>query len=146
MEKKLAVEELVKALRCCVVAMNCTDCPLQGTNCGVIEVARKSADALESLTAERDWYKEQLAAALAENTKLAERVPHWISVKDRLPEESQYRDKATGELIPILVCVKGTEYPFRAMYDGKTWGDGWCAVSVLYWMPLPKPPKEETNA
>ena len=53
----------------------------------------------------------------------------------------EYRDEY-GELIPFLVCENGTEYPFRAMYDGKLWGDGIDVVPVKWWMPLPEPPKE----
>ena len=66
-------------------------------------------------------------------------VQEWISV-DEPPKE--YRDEY-GELIPFLVCVEGTDYPFRAMYDGKTWGDGIFAIPVKWWMHLPAPPKEK---
>ena len=55
---------------------------------------------------------------------------------------TEYRDEY-GELIPFLVCLDGTEYPFRAMYDGKVWGDGLGAIPVTHWMPLPEPPKGE---
>ena len=63
----------------------------------------------------------------------------WISASEP-PEE--YRDEC-GELIPFLVCVDETEYPFRAMYDGKKWGDGLFEITVKWWMPLPEPPKED---
>lgn len=66
-------------------------------------------------------------------------VQEWISVAEP-PKE--YRDEY-GELIPFLVCEEGTDYPFRAMYDGKTWGDGIFAVHVKWWMHLPVPPKEK---
>ena len=66
-------------------------------------------------------------------------VQEWISVSEP-PKE--YRDEY-GELIPFLVCEEGTDYPFRAMYDGKTWGDGIFAVPVKWWMHLPAPPKEK---
>ena len=66
-------------------------------------------------------------------------VQEWISVSEP-PKE--YRDEY-GELIPFLVCVECTDYPFRAMYDGKTWGDGIFAIHVKWWMPLPQPPKGE---
>lgn len=61
----------------------------------------------------------------------------WIPVSEP-PEE--YRDEY-GELIPFLVCVDETEYPFRAMYDGKKWGDGLFEIPVKWYMPLPEPPK-----
>ena len=66
-------------------------------------------------------------------------VQEWISAEEP-PEE--YRDEY-GELIPFLVCAEGTDYPFRALYDGKTWGDGIFAIHVKWWMPLPPPPKGE---
>ena len=68
-------------------------------------------------------------------------VQEWIPAEEP-PEE--YRDEY-GELIPFLVCEEGTDYPFRAMYDGKTWGDGIFAIPVKWWMHLPAPPKEEED-
>lgn len=66
-------------------------------------------------------------------------TPQWIPVTERLPKI--YRDKYE-ELIPFLVCVKGTDYPFRAVFDGKNWGDGWYRIDdVIAWMPLPEPYK-----
>ena len=65
----------------------------------------------------------------------------WISVEERLPSEEEYRDEY-GELIPILVCEKDTQYPYRAMYDGTEWGDGLMKIrGITHWMPLPEPPK-----
>ena len=66
-------------------------------------------------------------------------VQEWISVAEP-PKE--YRDEY-GELIPFLVCEEDTDYPFRAMYDGKTWGDGIFAIPVKWWMHLPATPKEK---
>ena len=66
-------------------------------------------------------------------------VQEWISV-DEPPKE--YRDEY-GELIPFLVCEEGTDYPFRAMYDGKTCGDGIFSVPVKWLMHIPAPPKEK---
>lgn len=69
----------------------------------------------------------------------ADALGGWISVEN--PPET-YRDEY-GELIPFLVCCKNTVYPFRAMYDGKNWGDGIGVLKVTHWMPLPTPPKGE---
>ena len=66
-------------------------------------------------------------------------VQEWISAAEP-PEE--YRDEY-GELIPFLVCEEGTDYPFRALYDGKTWGDGIFEINVKWWMPITQPPKGE---
>ena len=66
-------------------------------------------------------------------------VQEWITASE---PPKKYRDEY-GELIPFLVCEEGTDYPFRAMYDGKTWGDGIFAIPVKWWMHLPAPPKEK---
>ena len=66
-------------------------------------------------------------------------VQEWIPASE---PPKKYRDEY-GELIPVLVCEEDTDYPFRAMDDGKTWGDGIFAVPVKWWMHLPSPPKEK---
>ena len=68
-----------------------------------------------------------------------------VTVQEWIPAEEppkEYRDEY-GELVPFLVCEEGTDYPFRALYDGKTWGDGIFAIHVKWLMPLPQPPKGE---
>ena len=72
-------------------------------------------------------------------------ITHGVTVQEWIPVEEppeEYRDEY-GELIPFLVCEEGTDYPFRALYDGKTWGDGIFEINVKWWMPLPQPPKGE---
>lgn len=66
-------------------------------------------------------------------------IQRWIPVSERLPDV--YIDE-WGDFIPFLVCEKGTEYPFRALFDGKSWGDGLCVLEPTHWMPLPQAPKE----
>ena len=94
-------------------------------------------------------YKRVCSETKCENLKYAEALYNadyrkqsgWISVDERLPTEEEYRDEY-GELIPILVTEKDTTYPYRALYDGKTWGDGLTAIpTITHWMPLPEPPK-----
>ena len=72
-------------------------------------------------------------------------VAHGVTVQEWIPASEppkEYRDEY-GELIPFLVCEEDTDYPFRAMYDGKTWGDGIFEINVKWWLPLPQPPKGE---
>lgn len=187
MSEKLTVEELVKALRLCTKKTEngetCItgqkDCPFGVAVLDCIERMNLAAGSLlESLAAERDGLKEQLAAALAENTKLAEQVPHWISVKDRLPKPEE-------EVIVSCVALCGYKQITTALYEDGTvnadesdwnWTDvdfdydkksgiyyipkGWWEYkhynpddvynnqiddAVTHWMPLPEPPKEESN-
>lgn len=83
---------------------------------------------------EEDW--QSLAEAVYNAGYRKQSEGEWISVENP-PDE--YRDEY-GELIPFLACCKGTVYPFRAVYDGKNWGDGIGVLEVTHWMPLPEPP------
>ena len=70
-------------------------------------------------------------------------IANGVTVQEWVPASEppkKYRDEY-GELIPFLVCAEDTNYPFRAMYDGKTWGNGIFYVPAKWWMPLPQPPK-----
>ena len=101
-----------------------------------MDVMEKLVELLDKFVYD-DWYgNDYIAEHLIANGVT---VQEWIPAEEQ-PEE--YRDEY-GELIPFLVCEEGTDYPFRAMYDGKTWGDGIFAIHVKWWMPLPQPPKGE---
>ena len=72
-----------------------------------------------------------------ENAELRARVPKWISVDDKLPEEDGY----------YLCCIKSSLFTDRVYIDilecdkgsfeeGHIYTD-----TVTHWMPLPEPPK-----
>ena len=88
--------------------------------------------------------KEHAAAAL----EAAGKAQRWIPVSERLPAASEYRNgdryksMDSNELVPLLVCCDDTEIPFRAFYDGKSWGDGWSKQNVTHWQKLPQPPQK----
>ena len=64
----------------------------------------------------------------------------WIPVEERLPEEPKENPEFEGKKIELyLVTVKGTKYPFRAMWNGKFFTDGWSKCNVIAWRPLPEP-------
>ena len=83
-----------------------------------MDVREKLVELLQVDLSGSDGYEPELIADYMLDHGVT--VQEWISVA-KPPKE--YRDKY-GELIPFLVCVEDTDYPFRAMYDGKTWGDG----------------------
>lgn len=70
----------------------------------------------------------------------------WIPVEERLPEEPKENPEFEGKKIELyLVTVKGTKYPFRAMWNGKFFTDGWSKCNVIAWRPLPEPYRPERN-
>ena len=79
---------------------------------------------------------EQIKKLCEKIDTLKQQVPHWINVKNRLPEEDgNYLAVMDGDL-----C--GQEEPFTSMcgIEKGKWDE---PNMVLYWMPLPEPPKEE---
>ena len=74
-----------------------------------------------------------------ENAELRARVPQWISVEDRLPEDD------SDTLAYLQIGEEGRIYP--ANYAKGVWFD--CIFntpvtdSTTHWMPLPQPPKGE---
>ena len=76
-----------------------------------------------------------------ENAELRARVPKWISVQERLPENDQWalcfmKDKSFGTF-----RVFQWNYIDWQWNDGDAWFD---EKDVTHWMPIPpEPPKEE---
>lgn len=74
-----------------------------------------------------------------ENTELRARVPEWISVKGRLPED--------GSAVLAYSSVGEESRIYPACYSNGVWFD--CVFNApatdttTHWMPLPKPPKGE---
>ena len=63
-------------------------------------------------------------------------------VEEGLPEI--YLDEE-GNNIPFLVCGPDSKYPFRALFIGNSWFNGWDPVEVTHWMPLPAPPNRRPS-
>lgn len=144
-------EEIKKGLECCFTkGKGCDYCPYvdeDGVICNNGELGKDAITFIEQLekllheSFERNAPALEAAYGLAGKVKQLEaKVPKWISVKERMPEEYK----------PVLVYAKHTpEYFsdwFAVMED--TWlGDSWeCngdsdVHEVTHWMPLPEPPE-----
>ena len=115
---------------------------------------------LEKILEEIDQEKKNAALSIRHTTgykagqiRMAERIEEiirkhmndgWIPVEERLPEEPKENPEFEGKKIELyLVTVKGTKYPFRAMWNGKFFTDGWSKCNVIAWRPLPEPYRPE---
>ena len=90
-------------------------------------------------------FGDEYNAGIKDMAKMAKKIINkhmndgWISVDDRLPEEPKENPEFEGKKIELyLVTVKGTKYPFRAMWNGKFFTDGWSKCNVIAWRPLPE--------
>lgn len=127
-------EEIKRGLSCKMAGQHCNfcsyqiDCISEDGDPGVIN--RDALALIERLESERD-------AALA-------KVPRWISVKERLPEEWQ---EADGTLVNYQIYMP--EYGVdigNYMKPAKAWVCMGLPCKVTHWMPLPEPPKEGAHA
>lgn len=113
-------QEIVRALRCCANGES-EECPFT-EKYGCDGCPKVSADLIERLT--------------AENAALREKVPQWVSVKDRLPEWGQRVIATNGVFVGEA---------FRRIMDiWLRYDDGAAraciADEVTHWMPLPPAP------
>ena len=130
-------EKLVESLRNCVADDNgcCFRCPEDCNGPCQENLMKQAADAIEELQA-------QLMYSNDAAKKIAEKVPKWIPVTERLPD--LYED----------VQILFPNNQAAGFYDGCGWctytGDTWYSmvgeeeVKPTHWAKkLPEPPKEE---
>ena len=113
-------EEIKRGLECCIYSeFECSDeCPY-------------AADA-------PNCSKQMLADVYAQFAK----VPRWISVEERLPEEQgdclvlySFGETNADYFTGVMYFIRYDERPHFE-------NDGLYGLHVTHWMPLPEPPKE----
>ena len=105
-------EEVKKALACCENA-DCKACPYDSIGITMVEC-------LDALVGDAFGYIKQLEA----------RVPKWISVKDRLPEDDENVMILSNERITFVGFYKNGQWISYSLYA--------IYVNVVtHWMPLP---------
>ena len=129
-------EKLIQALRCCADDnIPCAKCPRQAKCIDVRSMNGlfpEAADALEELLKERD-------AAYLVGHQLADKLPVWIPVTERLPEENgkylcnikRFGQYAGKQYYYVDVLVFQEDCFFE---------DGIGTERVTHWMPLPELP------
>lgn len=111
------------------------------------ELEAEAADAIEELSHRATEWK-----AIAKSWRkvcegLESRMPRWIPVTERLPEEKRasYLCRTEGGYCKE---VRWTNILY-GLVESDNWG--WCIFDipqfshVTHWMPLPEPPKEEES-
>ena len=127
----LKPEELVKALRCCnTEEFGCKDCALH----------REFPSGICGCGGEPcDIAADQIERDQKEIAELREKLPKWISVKERLPID---------RLKKYLVAFRdagGSIVDMARYFPSDGWTcDNWDVPQnlITHWMPLPEPPKE----
>ena len=113
-------DEITRALRICGNSRKCTECPL-----------RDAESCLHILTTCATDLIEQQAARIAE---LEAKVPRWIPVEERLPEQD----------IPVLAWFEdgliSRQSPDIVLWNGHGWMHWHLhrnVCGITHWMPLP---------
>lgn len=121
----LKPEELVKALRCCAEG-ECSGCPMYE------DKQRCQEQTLASSADQIEHDQKEIA-------ELREKLPKWISVKERLPI-----DRLKKYLVAFR-DVGGSIVDMARYFPSDGWTcDNWEVPQnlITHWMPLPEPPKE----
>lgn len=108
----------------------------------VKRLRKKAIDLPEKFSKNADTI--DLVMRAAEAIEELQAAQKWIPVTERLPEPEFAR---CWYLVSLASgCVKTLAYEKQERYDN-LWRKGWheTASPVTHWMPLPAPPKEETE-
>lgn len=71
-----------------------------------------------------------------------EQIGEWIPCSEQMPPEPNANN--TFDKKPVyLVSVNGEDYPYRALWNGRYFMDGFLILEAVAWMPLPEPYKGE---
>lgn len=148
-------EELIKRLRAVVGAREekCDGCPhKEDYPCCVDcldKMHRQAADAIEELQAAVDGYEANTDVEFVKEDghERIRFVPKWVSVKERLPEKGgKYLTAFKDGCVTDNFFMAPTGEKFKEAHpNGKWYWNETDRGGITHWMPLPTPPKEETE-
>ena len=99
------------------------------------ELLERAADAIAELQNDNAALNGTVSNLIEQIAELSK--PRWIPVTERLPEDGQW----------VLVWGHGQKIPIMMFRESGAWIDDQFEfhTTVTHWMPLPEPPKEETE-
>ena len=124
-------EEIVKALRYCADGESCIDCIYPNIGLPYLPCYQKDKDAADLIEAQA-----------AEIEEMKAKVPRWIPVEERLPEQD----------VPVLAWFEdgliSRQSPDIVLWNGHGWMHWHLhrnVCGITHWMPLPERPKTEVE-
>ena len=94
-----------------------------------------------------DCYAELHYDALAYIRQLEAAQPKWISVDERLPDDDVevlvFAVGTNGEDIIAMTSYTHNMHGYNVVGWRSPWQYFFYSYTILYWMPLPEPPKED---
>ena len=135
-------EEIKKGLECCGM-IGCRECPYAGSGSECIEkqLHRDAATFYDKATKTKAKVQKDYEGFVDVIHALADQIPQWISVNERLPENS------LRALVRVIHSYNHTDgYADIAMsyFANGHWEDiPPKYYDVTHWMPLPELPEDE---
>ena len=106
---------------------------------------KEAADAIEELSMKLHGDEAAILGMKREIERMVVKGTHrWIPVTERLPKADEH--DARGYAVPYLVMNGWMRVTARRTKDyWVLFGDGTVLEYVTHWMPLPEPPKEQSD-
>lgn len=128
-------DRLIMAIREYACQQECGLCPKRNETC-IHRYARQAADAIEELKQIAEHYEETAMDYYKDVCYYLDRVPKWIPVTERLPEE--YTRVIGFMAWKAMTAIEYQNGKWYLIDHLETLPD----EAVTHWMPLPEPPKE----
>lgn len=108
----------------------------------------ESEDNDEELDAEQCYEDGRLQGRYEELVRCREIIKNhmeddgWIPCSERLPDEPEENPNFENLKLELYLVDDGSEYPFRAFWNGECFTDGFIKLKAIAWQPLPTKYKE----
>lgn len=153
-------EYLVKRLRYCATDNVCEECPCETKPPSIADCIERTmseaADAIEVLEQYEGMYRGIVGRHSEKMWEQIKSMPHWISIKEELPEELHVDDDRWSLMVrpsdDVLVYLQHEKRQTVAWYS---WAeDTWTTVDecrcyggteISHWKRLGRPPVNETE-